>query len=330
LTTTRPAAPATTSAPAATRFRDDVLAGLSRPQKWLPAKYFYDAVGSRLFDQITELDEYYPTRTELGIMRAHAGAMAARCGANCLLVELGAGSLVKVRLLLDELSRPAGFVPVDVSGEHLRAAARELTADYPDVPVYPLVADFAHPFELPPVAAARRVVYFPGSTIGNFDPPDAAALLRNVARLVGPGGGLLLGVDLRKDPAVLERAYNDAKGVTAAFNLNLLARINRELGADFDPAAFRHRAIYNQNRHRIEMHLVSAADQWVSVAGRSFAFRAGETIHTENSYKHDATELARRAAAWHLRADQTWTDSDGYFAVLYLTAVGGRPPGDTP
>lgn len=321
-TTTRPAVPTATSA-VATRFRDDVLAGLARPQKSLPAKYFYDAAGSRLFDRITELDEYYPTRTELDIMRAHAGAMAARCGANCLLVELGAGSLVKVRLLLDEMDRPAGFVPVDVSGDHLRAAARELTADYPGVPVFPVVADFARHFELPPVPAARRVVYFPGSTIGNFDPPDAAALLRNVARLVGPGGGLLLGVDLRKEPAVLERAYNDAKGVTAAFNLNLLARLNRELGADFDPAGFRHRAFYNRDLHRIEMHLVSATEQRVRVAGRTFAFRAGETIHTENSYKHDATELARRAADWHLRADQTWTDRDGYFAVLYLTAVGG-------
>jgi len=325
LTTTRPAAPAPTTTTAAARFRADVLAGLSRPQKCLPAKYFYDAIGSHLFDRITELDEYYPTRTELGIMRLHAGAMAARCGADCLLVELGAGSLVKVRLLLDALDRPAGFVPVDVSGEHLRMAARELTADYPAVPVYPVVADFSCPFKLPPVPARRRVVYFPGSTVGNFDPPDAGQLLRNVARMVGPGGGLLLGVDLRKDVAVLERAYNDAKRVTAAFNLNLLARINRELGADFDTAAYRHRAHYNRELHRIEMHLVSTADQTATVAGRAFAFRAGETIHTENSYKYDATELARRAADWHFRADHVWTDPAGYFAVLYLTATGGHP-----
>ncbi|MEI8019459.1 MAG: L-histidine N(alpha)-methyltransferase, partial [Schlesneria sp.] len=176
------------------RFRDDVLSGLSRPQKWLPAKYFYDPVGSSLFDRITELDEYYPTRTELAIMQEHASAMTTRFGANCLLIELGAGSLLKVRLLLDRLESPAGFVPVDVSGEHLRAAAKELTADYPHIPVYPVVADFCRSFAIPPIEADRRVVYFPGSTIGNFDPPDAAKLLRRVARMVGPGGGLLLGV----------------------------------------------------------------------------------------------------------------------------------------
>lgn len=303
------------------QFRADVLAGLSRPQKRLPSKYFYDAAGSQLFDRITELAEYYPTRTELAIMRRHAAAMAARCGPRCLLVELGAGSLVKVRLLLDELDRPAGYVPVDVSGEHLRGAANELAADYPALAVHPVVADFTRPFELPPVPAARRVVYFPGSTIGNFDPAEADELLARVARLVGPGGGLLLGIDLRKDPAVLEPAYNDARGVTAAFNRNLLVRINRELGADFDPPAFRHRAFYNRERSRIEMHLVSATEQRAQVGDATFAFRAGESIHTENSYKYDLTELARRAAACGLRADETWTDPQGYFAVLYLTAV---------
>lgn len=303
------------------QFRADVLAGLSRPQKRLPSKYFYDAAGSQLFDRITELPEYYPTRTELGVMRAHAAAMAARCGPRCLLVELGAGSLVKVRLLLDELAAPAGYVPVDVSGEHLRSAARELAADYPGLGVHPVVADFTKPFELPPVPAARRVAYFPGSTIGNFDPAEADDLLGRIARLVGPGGGLLLGIDLRKDLAVLEPAYNDARGVTAAFNRNLLVRINRELGADFDPTAFRHRAFYNRDRSRIEMHLVSAAEQRVRVGGATFAFRAGESIHTENSYKYDAAEFARRAAACGLRADETWTDANGFFAVLYLTAI---------
>ena len=303
-------------------FLTDVLAGLSCPQKRLPSKYFYDAAGSRLFDRITELDEYYPTRTELAIMHAHAGAMAARCGPRSLLIELGAGSLVKVWSLLDRLDRPAGYVPVDVSGEHLRAAAKELGAGYPGLGVNPVVADFTRPFEAPAVAAARRVVYFPGSTIGNFDPPEADALLRRIARLVGPGGGLLLGVDLRKDPALLEPAYNDARGVTAAFNRNLLVRINRELGGDFEPAAFRHRAFYNRELSRIEMHLVSATGQRVRVGDRRFAFRAGESIHTENSYKYDLAELTRRAAACGLRADETWTDEDRYFAVLYLTAVG--------
>lgn len=302
-------------------FLTDVLAGLSLPQKRLPSKYFYDAVGSRLFDRITELDEYYLTRTELAIMQQHAGAMAHRCGPRSLLVELGAGSLVKVRLLLDRLDHPAGYVPVDVSGEHLRAAAKDLGARYPDLGVYPVVADFTQSFEAPTVAAARRVVYFPGSTIGNFNPPEADALLRRVARLVGPGGGLLLGVDLHKAPAVLEPAYNDPEGITAAFNRNLLVRINRELGADFDPASFRHRAFYNRRRFRIEMHLVSVTEQRVRLCDRQFAFQAGESIHTENSYKYNLAKLAVRAAECGFQVDETWTDADRYFAVLYLTAM---------
>jgi dimethylhistidine N-methyltransferase len=317
----------TTAAAATTetdRFLADVHAGLSAPQKRLPPKYFYDRAGSRLFDRITELDEYYPTRTELGIMRRAAGEMAARCGPRCLLAELGAGSLVKVRLLLDRLERPAAYVPVDVSGEHLRAAAAELAADYPGLDVIPVVADFTQPFALPTVPAARRVAYFPGSTLGNFDPHEADALLRRVARLVGPGGGLLLGVDLRKDEAVLEAAYNDRAGVTAAFNLNVLARINRELGGDFDLSAFRHRAFYNRELSRIEMHLVSLREQRVRVGGRAFRFRAGETIHTENSHKYDPAELAARATRCGLRAVEWWTDERGYFAVAYFTADRAR------
>jgi dimethylhistidine N-methyltransferase len=306
------------------RFRADVLAGLTRPDKRLPAKYFYDAAGSALFDEITRLPEYYPTRTELAILRRHAAAMAARLGRGCLLVELGGGSLVKVRLLLDRLADPAGFVPVDVSGDHLRAAAAELARDYPALDVLPVEADFTAPFPLPEPArpAARRAVYFPGSTIGNFDPPEADVLLRRIARLVGPGGGLLLGIDLRKDPAVLEAAYDDAAGVTAAFNKNLLARINRELGADFDPDAFAHRAVYDRERSRVEMHLVSRAAQRVRVAGRVVAFRAGEGIHTENSYKYDVAEFAARAAGCGLRLAEAWTDPRRYFAVLHLTAAG--------
>jgi dimethylhistidine N-methyltransferase len=301
------------------RFRADVLAGLSRPRKQLPAKYFYDAVGSRLFDRITELPEYYPTRIELGILAAHAGSMADRCGPHCLLVELGAGSLTKVRLLLDQMDRPAGFVPVDVSGDHLWSAAAVLADDYPALDVRPVVADFTRPFALPGVPAARRVVFFPGSTIGNFDPPEADALFRRVARLVGRGGGLLLGVDLRKDVGVLERAYNDSAGVTAAFNRNLLVRINRDLDGDFDPAAFRHAAFFDGQRSRIEMHLVSVGAQRVRVGPAVFAFRAGESIHTENSYKYDLGELADRAARCGLRLDETWTDAQHYFAVLYLS-----------
>lgn len=301
-------------------FRADVLAGLAQRQKRLPAKYFYNAAGSRLFDRITELDEYYPTRTELGIMRQHAPEMAERCGPRCLLVELGAGSLTKVRLLLDRLDRPAGFVPVDVSGEHLDSAAGELREDYPDLDVRPVCADFTGEFHLPLRGGFRSVVYFPGSTVGNFDPADADDLLRKVADLVGCGGGLLLGVDLRKSPAILEAAYNDRAGVTAAFNLNLLVRINRELGADFDLGGFRHRAFYNRIRSRIEMHLVSTADQTVRIDDAEFRFRRGESIHTENSYKYDVTEFGRRAADCGFRTDAIWTDANRYFAVLYLTA----------
>jgi L-histidine Nalpha-methyltransferase len=301
-------------------FLNDVLDGLSLPKKRLPSKYFYDSVGSQLFDRITELDEYYLTRTELSIMRAHAAAMAGRCGTGCLLIELGAGSLVKARLLLDRLDRPAGFVPVDVSGDHLRAAATELAGDYPGLEVRPVIADFVQPFEVPALRAERRVVYFPGSTIGNFDPPDANALLCRIAQFVGPGGGLLLGIDLRKDPAILEPAYNDARGVTAAFNRNLLTRINRELGADFDLARFRHLSFFNIEKSRVEMHLVSAGDQRVRIGDRTFAFRTGESIRTENSYKYDIGELIERAAGCGLDAEETWMDENRYFAVMYLSA----------
>ncbi len=302
------------------RFQADVLAGLSRPRKCLPPKYFYDAAGSWLFDRITELPEYYPTRTEIDILRAHAGAMAGRCGPRCLLIEWGAGSMTKVRLLLDQLDRPVGYAPVDVSGEHLRASAAALAERYPTLDVRPVVADFTTAFEVPAVAARRRVVYFPGSTIGNFDPPESDELFRRVARMVGPGGGLLLGADLRKPVDVLERAYNDSAGITAAFNRNLLVRINRELGADFDPAAFQHLAFYDSARSRIEMHLVSACEQRVQIGSETFAFRAGESIHTENSYKYDVSELADRAAHCGLRLDESWTDARNYFAVLYLSA----------
>ncbi len=303
------------------RFRADVLAGLSLPRKRLPSKYFYDAVGSRLFERITELPEYYPTRTELGIMRRHADAMAARLGPDCLLIELGAGALTKVRLLLDRLDSPAGFVPVDVSGEHLREAAAALAEDYPALAIEPVVADFTGTFEVPEAPGARKVVYFPGSTLGNFDPHEADGLLRRIARLVGPGGGLLLGVDLRKDPAVLERAYDDAAGVTAAFNRNLLVRIDRELGGDFDAESFRHVAFYDPERSRVEMHLVTDVARRVRVGTSTFAFLPGESIHTENSHKYDVAELAARAEGCGLRLDEAWTDARDYFAVLSFTAA---------
>jgi dimethylhistidine N-methyltransferase len=300
-------------------FRADVLAGLARPQKQLAAKYFYDEVGSQLFDRITELEEYYPTRTERTILEQHAAEMAECCGPEVLVIEPGAGSLVKVRHLLDHLERPAGYVPVDVSSEHLRRAARDLAEDYPELVIRPVAADFTRPYYVPAISARRRVVFFPGSTLGNFEPPEADALLRQMAKMVGRGGGVLLGVDLQKEIPVLEAAYDDAEGVTAEFNLNLLARINRELGADFDLEAFQHRAVFNATHSRIEMHLVSRKEQRVHIAGHTFRFRTGETIHTENSYKYHLADLQQRALRWGLQVRKTWTDSRAYFGLLYLS-----------
>ena len=303
------------------RFRSDVLTGLSRPQKAMPAKYFYDDAGSRWFDRICELPEYYPTRTELGIMREHAAAMAACCGSEALILELGAGSLTKVRLLLKELDRPAGFVPVDVSGTHLRAASKDLQREFPNLDIRTVTADFTAPFPIPHLPARKRVAYVPGSTIGNFEVAEADALLKRIAVMVGPGGGLLLGVDLVKPTAVLQAAYNDSAGVTAAFNKNLLARMNRELDADFDLDAFEHRAFFNAKLSRIEMHLRSTVNQTVTVAGQAIRFAEHETIHTENSHKYDFEELAVRAERCGLRLTQNWTDPKRWFGVGYFEAV---------
>jgi dimethylhistidine N-methyltransferase len=305
--------------PALSGFAADVLRGLAAPQKSLPCKYFYDAAGSELFEEITRLDEYYPTRTELAIMERHAAEMAALLGERCLLVEYGSGSSTKTRLLLDQLCDPVAYVPVDLAAEQLGRSARALAADYPAVEVLPLLADFTCPLRLPVPRrrAARRVVYFPGSTIGNFAGEEAVALLRRTARLCGRNGGLLLGADLRKDVAILEPAYNDRRGVTAAFNLNLLARINRELGGDFVLEQFEHWAFFNATAGRIEMHLVSRCDQWVRVAGAAFSFAAGETIHTENSYKYTFTELHDLAAAGGFAPPRVWTDDGQLFSVLF-------------
>ena len=304
----------------AREFRADVLRGLRAPRKELPCKYFYDEVGSALFEQITELEEYYPTRTELGIMERHAAEMAGLLGPRCLLIEYGSGSSLKTRRLLDRLREPAGYVPIDVSGEHLRHSARALSEEYPDVEVLPLCADFARPLGLPACrkAASRRVFYFPGSTLGNFTPEAALTLLRQTAGLCGRGGGMLLGIDLQKTPLVIEAAYNDRRGVTAEFNRNILARINRELGADFDIEQFSHRAFYNAAKGRIEMHLVSRRDQVVRVGGVPFLFAAGETIHTENSYKYSLPALADLARASGFATERVWTDEHQYFGVVYL------------
>jgi dimethylhistidine N-methyltransferase len=288
----------------------------------LPCKYFYDATGSELFERITTLDEYYPTRTELALMKRHAPEMAALLGRRCLLIEYGSGSSTKTRLLLDHLIEPAGYAPIDVSCEHLHRSAQELSAEYPDIEMLPLCADFTRPLDAPTPRkpAARRVVYFPGSTIGNLTPDEAIALLRRTAQLCGPGGGLLLGADLRKDPRILEAAYNDSQGVTAAFNRNILVRINRELGGDFVVEQFAHRAFYNAAQGRVEMHLVSLRDQTVHIGKAEFFFAAGESIRTEYSHKYSLIGLRVLAEAAGFTVARVWTDELQYFSVLYLTA----------
>jgi dimethylhistidine N-methyltransferase len=301
------------------QFRADVLRGLRLAEKELPCKYFYDAAGSQLFEQICELDEYYLTRTELAIMQRHAREMADAVGRNCLLIEYGSGSSIKTRLLLDHLRDPAGYVPIDISCEHLEETALELGRQYPCLTIMPLCADFATLSKFPANGkAARKVVYFPGSTIGNFTPSEAIRLLRQTAQLCEPGGGVLLGADLRKDPRVLHAAYNDSKGVTAAFNLNLLARINRELGADFQLDQFWHHAPYNPRDGRIEMYLISRRTQRVRIAGEDVALREGEAIRTELSYKYTMSGLAEIATAAGFEVKQNWNDENDHFTVRYL------------
>jgi L-histidine Nalpha-methyltransferase len=304
---------------AALAFLDDVRAGLSRPQKALSPKYFYDAAGSALFEAITRLPEYYPTRTEIGILDSRGPEIAALLPEKAALVEFGSGSTVKLRRLLRHLDTLAAYVPVDVSGEFLRAQADVLTGDFPHLRVEPVVADFTRDFGLPEsLAGLPRAGFFPGSTIGNFEPDEAEALLRRFGRILGQGAHLIVGVDLVKDPAVLETAYDDAAGVTAAFNLNLLTRINRELAGRFDLGAFAHRAVFNTQASRIEMHLVARNTQAVPVGADTFAFAAGETIHTESSYKYTVETfraLSERAGWTWLTV---WTDPEALFSVHAL------------
>jgi L-histidine Nalpha-methyltransferase len=300
-------------------FARDVIEGLSAPQKYLLAKHFYDAEGSRLFEEITALPEYYPTRTELGILRAHAAAIVGWVAPQTALIEFGSGATTKVRVLLDAVPQIAAYVPVDISVEFLNGEAARLKRDFPLLEVLPVAADFTGLFDLPGKVRSRPLVgFFPGSTIGNFEPPAAAAFLRRAAHILGPGSALIVGVDLVKDAAVLDAAYDDAAGVTAKFNLNILARINRELDGNFDLDAFAHRAFFDREHSRIEMHLVSRVRQQVRVAGHAFAFRAGETIHTENSYKYTPSGFATlaRGAGWTRRA--VFTDAKNYFSVHAL------------
>jgi dimethylhistidine N-methyltransferase len=299
--------------------RAQVLDGLLSEVKTLPASLFYDATGARLFEEICELPEYYVTRTETGILRDNAGEIAALAGPAAALIEYGSGAGVKVRYILDELEDPAAYVPVDISGEQLVAVAAERSRQYPGLPVKPVCADYTMPFELPALPRdARRVAFFPGSTIGNFHPTEAAAFLHRVRHTVGPRGALILGVDRRKDAGVLHAAYNDAAGVTGAFNLNLLTRINRELAGTFDAAHFRHRAWFNDEASRIEMHIESLRAQCVRVAGARVAFEAGETIHTECSYKYDLPRLEALVRAAGFRIERLWTDEREWFWEAFL------------
>lgn len=301
------------------RFLDDVVAGLTAMPKRLPPKYFYDQRGSALFERICELDEYYLTRTELAIMRNHAPAMADALGPGVLLIEPGSGASVKIRLLLEHLRDVAGYVPVDISGQHLQQVTQQLQHDLPELAVWPVHADFLQAFELPDMpAAGRRVIYFPGSTIGNLSPEKAAAWLTQMGAIAGPGGGLLIGVDLKKDVAILEAAYNDREGVTRAFNLNLLQRLRDEVGADVQVDRFEHRAFYNNSEGRIEMHLVSTDRQTIRLDDTEVHFEPGETIHTENSYKFDLEQFRELAEKTGWRRAAYWTDDNDYFSVQYF------------
>jgi dimethylhistidine N-methyltransferase len=301
-------------------FADDVLEGLSQPSKALAPKYFYDARGSRLFDRITELPEYYLTRTELAIMEASMADMAARVGPDASVIEFGAGSGLKTRRLLAGLDAPVCYVPVEISRDHLLGAAQVIADEFPAIEVLPVCADFTQPFELPePVRTpARNLVYFPGSTIGNFPCPEAVELLRVMHTEAGAGGGLLIGVDLRKDRATLEAAYDDDAGVTADFNLNLLVRINRELGADFAVDQFRHEATWNPEAGRIEIRLVSRTEQSVRIKGRRIRFAAGEAILTEYSHKYELGEFRDLAGTAGFQVDKVWLDDDRLFSIQLL------------
>ncbi len=306
--------------PAVDSFRAEVLEGLGAHTKRIAPKFFYDACGSQLFEAICDLPEYYLTRAETKILTTHAPEISRLIGPGCLLIELGSGNSRKVRLLLEAL-QPTAYLPMDISRDHLRHAAHLLVTDYPWLEVHATCIDYSRRIDLPYCPeGTRKIAFFPGSSIGNFEPDDALAFLRDVARVLQTNGALLIGVDLKKDTGVLHAAYNDSRGITAKFNLNLLARINRELDGRFMLDNFEHLAFYNEARGRIEMHLASRCQQAVLVGGQRFQFAQGETVHTENSYKYGLEEfrdLARQAGFEPLRA---WSDDQGLFSVHYLDA----------
>jgi dimethylhistidine N-methyltransferase len=305
------------------QFLTDVLDGLSRPAKCLPSKYFYDKRGSELFDQICELDEYYPTRTEIEIMGRYAKQMAEYLNGSSVLVEFGSGSSIKTDYLLSHLHELSTYVPVDISAEHLAIVGEDLEARYPNIDIEPIADDFTQLDSLPIELAlsGEHSVYFPGSTIGNFPLSEAKDLLTNIAHIIEPGGVLLLGVDLVKDARILEAAYNDSLGVTAEFNLNVLRRINEELGGEFDLESFQHVAYWNDAHCRIEMHLRSQSNQAVSISGMEFLFQEGETICTEYSHKYRIQTIKQLAARSGLELTACWTDDDEWFAVACLQRI---------
>jgi dimethylhistidine N-methyltransferase len=294
--------------------------GLSLKPKRLPSWLFYDERGSQLFDDICEQPEYYLTRSEIALMDEHAGSIADTLGSDVRLVEYGSGNARKTRMLLQHLHEPVAYVPVEISAEPLRESVDRLAAEFPALPVQPLCADFTKPLRLPipPRAPRRTVLYFPGSTIGNFDNRDAAGLLRKMRNEMGDAGGILIGVDLKKDPAIIEAAYNDAAGVTAAFTLNMLTRLNRDVGSDFDLSAFRHRAHYNSMAGRIETHIVSSKAQQVRLGKASVAFREDEAIQVEYSCKYSLADFEALAAKAGLAVMRVWTDAEKMFSVQYL------------
>jgi L-histidine Nalpha-methyltransferase len=310
-------------APREESFRDVAVAGLTRHRKAIPCRFLYDARGSELFERICDLPEYYVTRAETALLAERAGEIAARIGPRARLIEFGSGASTKVRLLLSALDQPSSYVPIDISGSMLHQAASAIAADFPALAVIAVCADYMEPLRLPPLVAAtrnRRVGFFPGSTIGNLTPEEAVAFLRGCRELLGPGGAMIVGADLKKDPATLHAAYNDAAGVTAQFTLNILARMNRELGADFNLRRFAHEAFYNPDAGRIEIYIRSLMDQLVTISGRRIAFTAGERIHVEYSYKFTIDEFRRLATRAGFKPLDCWTDAENRFGVHYLVA----------
>lgn len=314
--------------PAAQSFRQAVAEGLGKARKTLPSVFFYDDVGSELFQRITRLEEYYPTRTELALLRTCAGDIAALMGPGRQIIEFGCGSSSKVRALLDAVLEPSAYVAIDISKSALMALAGELAGAYPGLEIIALCADYCAPLTLDKVAGiqgARKTGFFPGSNIGNFTPRGASRFLRAAADILGPGGGFIVGIDLKKDIGILEAAYNDAQGVTALFNLNLLERINRELGGDIEVGLFRHKAFYNSSEGRIEMHLESLANHTATIDGKGYDFVIGETIHTENSYKYSIAEFRDLASRSGFEPVAVWTDADDLFSIHYLTVRQREP-----